>query len=45
MPVLVKHQIGVLGMKPMGGGAILHSKAVTPLQCLHYAMNLPTSTS
>ena len=22
---------------------ILHSKAVTPVQCLHYAMNLPTS--
>jgi len=41
LPVLVKHRIGVLGMKPMGGGAILRSEAVTPLQCLQYAMNLP----
>jgi predicted aldo/keto reductase-like oxidoreductase len=44
VPVLVKHQIGVLGMKAFGGGTILDSKAVTPIQCLHYAMNLPTST-
>ncbi len=44
VPVLVKHQIGVLGMKAFGGGVILNSKAVTPVQCLHYAMNLPTST-
>jgi predicted aldo/keto reductase-like oxidoreductase len=44
VPVLVKEQIGVLGMKAIGGGKILHSKAVTPVQCLHYAMNLPTST-
>jgi aryl-alcohol dehydrogenase-like predicted oxidoreductase len=44
LPVLVKHQIGVLGMKPMGAGLILRSGAsITPVQCLHYAMNLPTS--
>jgi aryl-alcohol dehydrogenase-like predicted oxidoreductase len=44
LPVLVKHQIGVLAMKTMGGGIILRSGApVTPVQCLHYAMNLPTS--
>jgi predicted aldo/keto reductase-like oxidoreductase len=43
VPVLVKHDIGVLGMKPMGGKVILDSKAVTPVECLHYAMNLPTS--
>jgi predicted aldo/keto reductase-like oxidoreductase len=41
LPVLVKHQIGVLAMKPMGGGVILRSGAITPVQCLHYAMNLP----
>jgi hypothetical protein len=28
----------------MGGGMILESKAVTPIDCLHYALNLPTST-
>src|ERR1700746_413631 len=43
LPVLVKHQIGVLGMKSMGDGIILKSKTVTPVECLHYAMNLPTS--
>jgi predicted aldo/keto reductase-like oxidoreductase len=43
LPVLVKHQIGVLAMKAMGGGIILRSGAVTPVQCLHYAMNLPSS--
>jgi aryl-alcohol dehydrogenase-like predicted oxidoreductase len=43
LPVLVKHGIGVLGMKPMGDAIILHSKTATPVECLHYAMNLPTS--
>lgn len=43
VPVLVKRQIGVLAMKTMGGGAILRSGAVTPMQALHYAMNLPVS--
>ena len=27
LPVLVEHKIGVLGMKPMGGGIILKSKS------------------
>ena len=43
LPVLVKKEIGVLGMKPMGDGLILRSKTVEPVECLHYAMNLPTS--
>ena len=43
LPVLVKHNIGVLGMKPMGDAIILKSKTVTPIECLHFAMNLPTS--
>src|ERR1700732_521775 len=43
LPVLVKKEIGVLGMKPMGSGIILRSKTVGPIECLHYAMNLPTS--
>ncbi|PYY05375.1 MAG: aldo/keto reductase [Acidobacteria bacterium] len=42
LPVLVKHNIGVLGMKPIGDHIILESKTVTPIECLHYAMNLPT---
>ncbi len=43
LPVLVKNDIGVLGMKPMGDHFILESKTVTPVECLYYAMNLPTS--
>ena len=43
VPELVKAGIGVLGMKPLGSGAILRSNTVTPIECLHYALNLPTS--
>jgi aryl-alcohol dehydrogenase-like predicted oxidoreductase len=43
LPVLVKKGIGVLGMKPMGDSLILGSKTAEPIECLHYAMNLPTS--
>jgi len=30
-------------MKPMGDHFILDTKTATPVECLHYAMNLPTS--
>jgi predicted aldo/keto reductase-like oxidoreductase len=43
LPVLVKNEIGVLGMKPMGAGLLLRSKTLSPVELLHYAMNLPTS--
>jgi aryl-alcohol dehydrogenase-like predicted oxidoreductase len=43
VPVLVKEQIGVLGMKPMASGAVLESKAATAVECLHYALTLPTA--
>jgi len=43
VPVLTQHRIGVLGMKSMGDGFVLKSNVVTPIECLHYAMNLPTS--
>ena len=43
VPILVEHGIGVLGMKPLGGGNLLRSGTVTAIECLHYAMNLPTS--
>src|SRR5271167_1641353 len=42
LPVLTKNDIGVLAMKPMGDHYILRSKTVTALECLYYAMNLPT---
>ena len=43
LPELVKQEIGVLGMKSMGDGVILKSKTVSPIECLHYALSLPTS--
>ena len=43
LPELVKQNIGVLAMKSLGNGMILESKTVTPIECLQYAMNLPTS--
>jgi predicted aldo/keto reductase-like oxidoreductase len=43
LPVLVAHNIGVLGMKPMGSGLILETKTVSSVECLQYALNLPTS--
>jgi predicted aldo/keto reductase-like oxidoreductase len=43
LPELVKQEIGVLGMKSMGDSVILKSKAVSPMECLHYALSLPTS--
>jgi predicted aldo/keto reductase-like oxidoreductase len=43
LPVLGAHNIGVIGMKSMGDHFILSSKVVSPIECLHYAMNLPTS--
>jgi aryl-alcohol dehydrogenase-like predicted oxidoreductase len=43
LPELVKHKIGVLGMKSMGNGIILRSRKVTAVECLRYALSLPTS--
>lgn len=43
LPELVKQNIGALGMKSMGNGIILKSGTVTPVECLHYALTLPTS--
>jgi aryl-alcohol dehydrogenase-like predicted oxidoreductase len=43
LPELIKQKIGVLGMKSMANGILLKSKTATPTECLHYALNLPTS--
>ncbi|MEP7270993.1 MAG: aldo/keto reductase [Acidobacteriota bacterium] len=43
LPRLVEDGIGVLGMKSMANGILLNSKTATPMECLHYALNLPTS--
>lgn len=44
VPELLKQDIGILGMKSMGDGLILKSKTATAVECLRYAMSLPTST-
>jgi predicted aldo/keto reductase-like oxidoreductase len=43
LPRLVAQGMGVLGMKSMGDGNLLKSGRVKPMECLHYALNLPTS--
>jgi len=43
VPELVKLKIGILGMKSMANGILLKSQTVTPVECLHYALSLPTS--
>ncbi|BAU12993.1 aldo/keto reductase [Leptolyngbya sp. NIES-3755] len=43
VPELVKRNIGILGMKSLANGILLRSNTVTPIECLHYALNLPTS--
>jgi hypothetical protein len=35
--------MAVLGMKPLGDGNVLKSGVVTAIECLHYALTLPTS--
>lgn len=43
LPVLIAQNIGVLGMKSLGGGDILASGVVSAEECLRYALSLPTS--
>ena len=44
LPYLVEHGIAVLGMKTFADGVLLKSGArITPIEYLHYSLNLPTS--
>ncbi len=43
VPQAQKRNIGVLGMKCFGGGVILKSNVVQPMDCLHYSLNVPVS--
>jgi hypothetical protein len=45
VPKLVEQGIAAPIRKTMGSGIILRSGAVTPIECLHYALNLPTSAA
>ena len=44
LPVALSKNMGVIGMKAFGDNFILQSKTVTPMEALHYTMNLPIST-
>jgi hypothetical protein len=39
----VAQGIGVLGMKPLASSNIPKNGVATAIECLHYALNLPTS--
>jgi predicted aldo/keto reductase-like oxidoreductase len=43
LPRLVHDRVGVLGMKSLGEGKLLESGTASAIECLHYALNLPTS--
>jgi len=43
LPVAMSKGMGILGMKSMGDKIILESKAVSAVECLRYALSLPTS--
>ncbi|HYP13422.1 MAG TPA: aldo/keto reductase [Bryobacteraceae bacterium] len=43
LPELVRRSIAVLGMKSMANGIILKSGTVSALECLQYALRLPTT--
>src|SRR6201994_1407764 len=43
VPQAMQRKIGVLGMKCFGGGVILKSGAVEPMDCLHFSLNFPVS--
>jgi aryl-alcohol dehydrogenase-like predicted oxidoreductase len=44
LPYLVRHGIGVLGMKTLADSVLLKSGApIAPVEYIHYSLNLPTS--
>ena len=43
VPKLVEQGIAVLGMKPLAEGEIPRSGLVSAIDCLHYALSLPTT--
>jgi aryl-alcohol dehydrogenase-like predicted oxidoreductase len=48
LPVAVREQMGIIGMKPLGSGVFFKSHVlgkgiISPTECLQYPMSLPTS--
>jgi uncharacterized protein len=45
IPVARKHNIAILGMKPLSNGAILKTNTITAIEALHYAMSVPVTVT
>jgi predicted aldo/keto reductase-like oxidoreductase len=45
LPEAVKRGLGIVGMKPMAFQNAPKTGAITSIECLHYAMNLPVSVT
>ncbi|HEY1959534.1 MAG TPA: aldo/keto reductase [Polyangiaceae bacterium] len=43
LPVARRKGLGICSMKPIGSGDLLKSKTVTAVECLQYALSLPTN--
>ncbi len=43
LPVALREEMGVIGMKPLADHAIVEEKVATPVEALRYAMSLPVS--
>jgi aryl-alcohol dehydrogenase-like predicted oxidoreductase len=43
LPVLLDKRIGVIGMKAIGSGDLLKSHTLSAVECLQYALNLPSN--
>jgi predicted aldo/keto reductase-like oxidoreductase len=43
LPRLVAHGVGVIGMKSMADGILVRTATLSPTECLHYALSLPTT--
>jgi len=42
LPVALQKGLGICSMKPIGSGDLLKSKTVSAVECLQYALSLPT---
>ena len=45
IPVLLQHNIGIIGMKPLADANIVKSGTASAIECLRYAMSLPVSVT
>jgi len=49
LEICIKHQVGVVAMKPYYGGVLLQREGsptgITPAQCLHYVLSQPITTT